>query len=556
VAAAVYLVLSLLLFGRDAIVDPDAVCACVGDGDPTSFMWSFVWWPHAILDGLNPFFSKVVWAPQGANLTQGGFVMPAAGIALAPITLITGPVVAYNVASLLLPVLAAWFAYRLCRYLTGAFAPSLAGGAVFGFGTYMAAHLLGHLNLASIFLVPAAVHLVLLRLDEAISARRFVVLIGVVFAVQLLLSPEILVTGLAFGALALLLGYVAADRDGRRRIARLVPLVVGAGGIAMIVTSPYLYWTFSGLGEADSESWRNFTGAYTADALNVVVPTDVTAFGHWWFDGMASKFTLGTTSEATSYVGPILILVVIAAAIAGWRRPAIRVLVGVIAVSYVLSLGTKLHIAGRATEIPLPWALLHPLPLADHVIPSRLLLFGLLSIAIALALWLAEGSTRRGLRWAVALAGVALLIPNVSSDYWRGRPTNPSFFTNDAYKAHLQEDESILVLPYAGRGSSMLWQAEADMHFRMVGGYVSPEYPPAYRDDPFLPVLLSGEVDAAAVEGLRDFLVRRRVDAVIIEAAKAGGWPFALGGLGMKPLEVGGVLLYRVRGDLRVRRAG
>jgi hypothetical protein len=84
-------------------------------------MWSFEWWPHALTNGLNPFVPDIIWTSDGANLTQGGFGIPAATIALAPVTAAAGPVVAYNVASVLMPVLAAWFAYRLCLYLTHSF---------------------------------------------------------------------------------------------------------------------------------------------------------------------------------------------------------------------------------------------------------------------------------------------------------------------------------------------------------------------------------------------------------------------------------------------------
>jgi hypothetical protein len=550
-AFLVYLAASVLLFGRHAIVHPASVCACLGDGDPTSYMWSFSWWPHAIFDGQNPLHPDVIWAPDGVNLTQGAVAMPAVSIVLAPVTLAAGPVVAYNVASILMPVLAAWFAYRLCRYLTDAFAPSLLGGFVFGFATYTSAHLLGHLNLAAIFLLPAAVHLVLLRIDDAISRRRFIVLMALVFALQLLMSPEILLTGLGFGVIALLIGYFASDRERRRRILGVVPTALAGGVIAMVVTSPYLYWTVKGLGDADSDAWESFTALYPADALNVIVPTAVTGLGHWWFEGMSEKFTLGTTSEAAAYVGPVLLAIAIGFAVTHWRRPATPVLVGVIVVSYILSLGTELRIAGDKTDIPLPWKLLNPLPVLNHVTPVRLFLFAILPIAIMLALWVAEPSPRGALKWLAAGLGAALLIPNLSADYWQGRPTRPSFFTSDAYKAHLREDENALVLPYGRAASSMLWQAETTMYFRMPEGYVSPEYPPEFRGDPFLGPLLSGQVDASSAAGLRDFIQRRDVNAVVVEQAKAGAWPSLLEALRLRPVATGGVLVYRVPASFR-----
>jgi hypothetical protein len=541
-----YLGLSLLLYGHGAIGHPDSVCACSGDGDPTSFMWTFEWWPHALGHGLNPFVPHVIWTPEGANLTQGGFAIPAAAIALAPVTLVAGPFVAYNVASVLMPVLAAWFAYRLCRYLTGATAPAFVGGLVFGFGTYMSAHLLGHLNLTSVFLAPAAVLLVLQRLDERISQRRFIVLMAVVFAVQLLLSAEILLLGLGVGALALALGYAVADAERRRRIARLVPVTLAAGGIAMVLGSPYLYWILDGLGDADSDAWKTFTDLYPGDALNPILPTEVTGLGHWWFEDVTSKFTNFTPSEAAAYVGPVLLGIVVAFAVTQWRRPATRVLVTVIAVCYLLTLGTSLHVAGDDTGVWMPWSLLHPLPVLDHVISTRFWVFALLAIAVAVALWLAQPSRRSGLKWAVAAIGVVLLVPNVSSDFWDARPTDLAFFKTDTYKQHLREGETVLALPYARYGSSMLWQARTGMYFNMVEGYVSPEFPPDFRNDPFFSQLVSARVDGEDVEGLRDFLARRGVTAVVVEEKRAGPWPFVLGGLGLKPVKTGGVLFYRV----------
>ncbi|MGH8939425.1 MAG: hypothetical protein ACRDV2_08745, partial [Actinomycetes bacterium] len=362
-------------------------------------------------------------------------------------------------------------------------------------------------------------------------------------AVQLLLSIEVLLTGLGFGALALLLGYAVSDAGRRGRIARVVPATLMAGGLAMIVTSPYLYWLLVGLGDADEEAWKTFTDLYPTDAVNLVVPTEVTGLGHWWFTDLTRDFSYGNLAEATAYVGPALLLIVAIYAVTRWSRPATRVLIGVIAVSYVLALGSELNVAGEATDVPLPWALLHPLPVLYHVMPARLFLFGMLAIAIVVALWLARGSRRGWAKWALAAVAVAMLAPNLSAGYWRGEPTNPAFFTSDAYERHIEEDEIVLALPYARYGNSMLWQAETGMHFRMVEGYVSPEYPPAYRDDPFLGELLTGQVDERSVRGLRDFLVRRRVSTIVVERANPGPWPFLLAALKLEPTRTGGVLL-------------
>ncbi len=105
----------------------------LGSGrDPEIFVWSFAWWQHALATGQNPFVSHAVYAPDGINLAWATSV-PGLAIPFVPLTWLFGPVASYNVAALLLPAAAAWTAFLLCRYLTGALWPSLVGGYLFGF---------------------------------------------------------------------------------------------------------------------------------------------------------------------------------------------------------------------------------------------------------------------------------------------------------------------------------------------------------------------------------------------------------------------------------------
>src|SRR5690349_13984348 len=88
-----YAALSLLYFGLPLLPHPGRYV--LGSGaDPDIFVWSFAWWPHAILEGQNPFVTHAVWAPDGMNLA---WVTSVPGLALpfAPLTLAFGPVVAY-----------------------------------------------------------------------------------------------------------------------------------------------------------------------------------------------------------------------------------------------------------------------------------------------------------------------------------------------------------------------------------------------------------------------------------------------------------------------------
>src|SRR5262249_49620315 len=151
-ALAAYVAVSFGLFGLPVVsrFGHD----WIGTGaDPQIFVWSLAWWPHAVLHWQNPVVTHEVWPPAGLDLTWASSV-PALAAALAPVTLSAGTVASYNAGMILAPALAAWTAFLLCRHVTRSFWPSLAGGYLFGFSSYELGHLLGHMNLSWVFLVP------------------------------------------------------------------------------------------------------------------------------------------------------------------------------------------------------------------------------------------------------------------------------------------------------------------------------------------------------------------------------------------------------------------
>src|ERR1700733_6073124 len=126
---AAYVVGSLAIFGHGTLRHPasEYVGWNVGS-DPQGFIWALGWWPHAVAQGLNPFVTHAVDAPVGLNLAWATAV-PGIALAMLPLTLTAGPVVAYNVAALLAPPLAAWTAFLLCRYLTRSWPVAAVSGA-------------------------------------------------------------------------------------------------------------------------------------------------------------------------------------------------------------------------------------------------------------------------------------------------------------------------------------------------------------------------------------------------------------------------------------------
>src|SRR5881397_806973 len=80
-AFALYLGISVLVFGRGVLDAPaDTVVGDAG-ADKTIFMWAFKWFPHAIASGVDPFFTRLIWAPHGTDLAWVTAVPGAAWLA-------------------------------------------------------------------------------------------------------------------------------------------------------------------------------------------------------------------------------------------------------------------------------------------------------------------------------------------------------------------------------------------------------------------------------------------------------------------------------------------
>ena len=458
-AFVVYALATLALFGKPLLGGGAHQCICLGT-DESIFVWAFAWWPHALIHGLNPFYSRIIYAPQGFDLALGALV-PGAALIFSPVTAIWGPLSAYNVAMLLCPALAAFFAFLLCRRLTARFWPSLLGGWCFGYSTYMLGQLLGHMQLTLVFLLPAIVHVVLRGLADELSDARFVALLVLALTLQLYFSAEVFVSLTLFGAIALAVAFVFGDAELRGRLRTVLARIGLAYGATAVLTSPYLYYAAQPGGlpifPARTEMFSN-------DLLGFVVPTQVTKLGGARFVSTSSRFTAGFV-EGGTYFGLPLIVMMFLGARRCWRRVEGKVLILTLAVVVVCSFGSHLHVGGSA-GIPLPWALADHLPVLGLALPSRFIVYGFLIGGMLSALWLAETRVRVG-GWLLAALAVAFLWPAVGSGLWRGTPDLPRLFTDPAYRQAISPRDIALLLPVGGGGSSMLWQAETGLRFKI-----------------------------------------------------------------------------------------
>ena len=518
-----YAAISFAYFGWRLLPHPGRVfVGAPQQSDAEIFTWSFAWWPHAILHWTNPFVSHVVYAPTGVNLAWVTSV-PGLAVAFAPVTLLFGPSAAFNVAAVLLPALSAWTAFALCRYVTGSTRASFVGGYLYGFSAYMLGHeFASHLNLTSVFLLPLAVLLVLRHLRGELDSRGLAWRLGLLLAFQAYVSTEVTVTltiALAVG-LALAFGLV---RETRSRIRSTLRALAGGYGLAAVLAAPIIYYALTGL----TRGVNTFADYFSADLLNLVLPTHLTGLGGNMFNEITGRFP-GNDAERGAYVGLPTLLIVGLFAKRTWKAASTRFLLAGFVLAVFLSLGTGLFVDGHRVAW-LPWSIWAHWIGFEQIIPSRLIVYGVLAASVMVAMWLST-TKGRGYRspYLLAVLAVAALIPPV----WRAddvfHPPRWSFFSDGLYKKCLPRNETVMIFPFGRWGDSLLWQAETGFWFKMVDGTLGHnDQPRNFVADPTIYKLVFQFLDPAthpSMEELRGLAKRRGVDR-IVSAPVYGQYP-------------------------------
>jgi hypothetical protein len=540
-AFLLYGAIALVFFGARVADHPGSELVGTEPIEPSQYVWFLEWWPHALLNGLNPFHTELLFAPDGYNLTWAHAGIAGPSLALAPVTLAFGPVVSYNVLAVLCPTVAAWGAFVLCHHVSRAPGPSLAAGYLFGFGAGVLSNLQGVPNLAFVGLLPLCVYVALRHLDGSLSARRYVPALAALLVAQFLTSSELLAMLTLVGAVAAGAAYALAPAA-RAALRSALPATTAAYAAAGVVLSPWLYWMFF---QPREEPLHVDPAKYSADLLSFAFPTGVQRLGRTWFEPLATTFGGeggGPGGGGRAYLGLPLLLLVVLFAVRRWRTLAAKLLVVVLAVTAVAALGPRLLVAGLRT-MPMPWEPFTHLPLLKYAAPVHFTTFTALAVSVAVALWLGARPTRA--QWALVAAAVVFLAPNLTSRRWHTPLLHPPFFADGTYKRYIGDRDRVFAVPFVGDNER--WQAQAGMPFALTGGYIG-EVPPDFaRFYARLAASVQQPTPAGARQARR-FLDAKGVTVVVVSDEVNENWDrlFDLAA-GRAGRDVGGVRVWRLR---------
>ena len=181
--------------------------------DAGSYVWDFWWVAHQLVHLGNPWATRAIAAPVGAQLGLHA-LLPLPGVLLAPVTLIFGPSASYNLLSIALPGLLCYATYRVARLWLRSQPGAIAAGAFFGLSSMLVWRSWYHLNLAlGELFIPIALEAAV-RLTRRPGWRQAVIL-GVVLGAAVLTDQEMAVLVVIVAVLALVPWLARRQQPGR-----------------------------------------------------------------------------------------------------------------------------------------------------------------------------------------------------------------------------------------------------------------------------------------------------------------------------------------------------
>lgn len=357
--------------------------------DPLDSTWRFAWAARQLPRDPLHLFNANSFAPHHDSYLFDEILLGAAAPVL-PVIWVTGnAALAFNLATLLGPLISALGAFALIRHLTSSTVGAVAGAVVYGFGAPHLAHIV-HVGLNDAGWIPIAIYL-LIRLSEQPTWWRTALFAGAV-AIQTLAA-------FYYGFyLAFLLPVTVIVLLARRKAhRRFLPAVLIGAAVAVLVVAPFAFTYLRVQNRYTFTRSAQSTEAYSATPSSYLAVPHVNLV----YGGLLRPITDigGDSVERMQFPGLAAVALAGYGLRVGRRRWWVKYAAGITGVAALFSFGPNLRLTPDGpTLIPwLPYAMLY-----DHVpgfqamrAPGRLGILVLLGVAILVGVAVAEIAARR-----------------------------------------------------------------------------------------------------------------------------------------------------------------
>jgi len=324
--------------------------------DAGVYVWDFWWMAHQVAHLGNPWFTRFIAAPVGAQLGYHA-LMPLEGFVMLPVTLAFGPSASYNLLSILLPGLSCYAMYRAARLWLPSQTGAIAAGAFFGLASDMAWHDWYQMNLAAgALFLPVA-------LEAAVRLRRNprlwqAAILGAVLGASLLTDQQsaVLVALLVAAVLLPWLlerhardGATGNGAEGSTPWRAKAMATAAAVAVALVVASPQIIamaaQTRSGGAAISLQSVAQYYTTSSTYLPGLFQPSPrVVGLGLTFLKPVAYRGPIG---DGIPTFGLVLTVVALLGLVVSWRRRSARMLGLLWLGCAVLALGSTLRLGNQ-----------------------------------------------------------------------------------------------------------------------------------------------------------------------------------------------------------------
>ena len=327
-------------------------------GDNVYFIWLFGWFEKALFVlHQSPFFVPQLNYPEGWSLAHTEIVPCVLALGM-PVSLLAGPITAYNVSLLLTFVISGYFTHLWIRGVSGSSLAGLAAGTIFAFAPYRMAHFLsGHLNLASTMWFPLFFWGLLGWLGEEAPQRKHILLAGVGLGLIALTSMYYFYMTMVVSTIVAAAWLLWSHSRMRRWRFWKQGVQIALVAAPLVALGVLPFWQLEGRGELAARDVQSVT-AGSASLSDFLLPsTDHFLWGNW----VGEHFVHDHWMEGSLYLGVVAVglasLAVLRRRDIAGRSGLVILLCGTALVAFILALGTYLHWNESVVQVDIPFGL-------------------------------------------------------------------------------------------------------------------------------------------------------------------------------------------------------
>lgn len=432
------------------------------EGDVWVHLWTFNWVKQALLSGQSPFYTSLIFFPQGASLLTHNFAWLHIALWL-PLQALIGLGAAYSLLFLATFAFNGFTTYLFALELRFSRWAAFVSGLIVAFYPYILSHH-DHPNLIVVGWVPLA----LLFLQRTISQQRRRDTLWAALCLALLGITRWQLLFFATPLIAIFVLYELAHLPAPQRRQPIRLLLLTAATTTLLLT-PILLIILRGAQISTADLQVTDELFSQADLLGYILPS---RYHPWWGEAAFRTFygNLHNSDVFITFVGYTTLGLLLYGLRQHWHKARLWLIIGL--VYLLLALGPELLVNGRSL-LPLPYALLKN-TLIDVIVrrPARFNLF----LALPVALLAGQGIERiwqqqRQSARLLTLGCIALILLEYQVHY----PTLP--LTTPAWYSQLAQEPGsfgILELPMHNRVYDEDYLFYQFTHGKpLVGGHVS-----------------------------------------------------------------------------------